>query len=457
MKDLPVSSVSDASGRAAIRKYGLVIASACLGASSLAAAPAFASDTTMQLINIMYANGSISQAQYDRLKAAAGDDNSQMSLPGAAQGGQRASNLRSSNQELESEAQNNHESNEAFRKDMNDRLAAMDWVSKIKLKGDIRLRYEYNDNNTRENDAGNSVDRHRGRVRYRLGIITQPMDELEVGAGVASGSNDPRSTNQTFGDDFSSKPIQLDYAYAQYKFNDYFQAVGGKFKFDDYLWAPTDLIWDGDVNPEGTSGHFEVDPADGSTFVNGGVWVLNEFSSNASDPYLYYAQVGQNFESGNLFGAVAGTYYGYQNTAQPDTFNPDYAAGTNTTSQFSVVDVNAQVGSKFNSGKASLIGEYVRNIHSGVSGDQGFAVGAKAGVDKWSFKYLYGDLDRNAVPDVFPDLDRMGGATDMKGHEVAGSYALTDVVELGLDYYNTERKSVNENEQLVQADVSVKF
>lgn len=439
MQDLPVSFGFGAHNRFSVRKYGWVFASAVLGASSLNAVPAFAHDTTRQLIEIMNANGSITQAQYNQLKTA-----SRQSVQG---GQQQASHSQISTQH----------SDEAFREEVNARLARFDWVSKVQLKGDLRLRYEHDDSSARENAQGHNINRDRGRLRYRLGVITTPTDALEVGAGIASGSDDPRSTNQTFGDDFSSKGIRLDYAYAAYQVTDSLRAIGGKFETGDYLWAPTDLLWDGDVNPEGISAHYEFEESRGSTFVNSGLWVLQEFSGNSSDPYLYYVQAGQHIEAGNLFAALAGTYYGYENTAQPGTFDPAYSAGTNTTDQFSVVDINGQLGTGFPRGQASLIGEYVRNMNSDVPEDSGYAFGGRVGVDEWSLKYLYGDLDANAVPDVFPDSDRQGGATDMKGHEVAVSYALNDAVELGLDYYNTERKSINRDDQLLQADVVFKF
>lgn len=418
----------------------LICVSALLGASSIVATPALAAnDTTMQLIEMMRDNGTITDAQYQQLRSAAMQD--EQPVAGTRQ----------------TDAQTQASIAEAVDDRIDARFADYDWMSKIKLKGDIRLRYQYGDNDGRVDDNGDQVDRHRGRVRYRLGIIAKPTDKLEVGAGLASGGSDPRSTNQTFSDDFSSKGINLDYAYAQYQFTDYFKGVAGKFKFGDYVWMPSDLIWDGDINPEGASGHFGFDNALGETFVNGGVWVLNEFGSDSDDPFIYYGQLGQDFESGNAFGTLAAAYYAYANEEEDGTFNPDYSAGTNTDDEFGVLNVNAELGTKFSGGKASLIGEYVLNTATDTDEDTGFAFGGKVGVDKWSFKYLYGDLDANAVPDTFPDSDRFGGATDMKGHEIAGAYALTDIVELGLDYYNTERKSLDIDEQILQADLSVKF
>ena len=71
-----------------------------------------------------------------------------------------------------------------------------EWVKNAKLKGDFLTRYQYE---RKETDAD---ARTRGRIRYRLGLDTKVNDQIKVGLGIASGADDPRSTNQTFTDTF---------------------------------------------------------------------------------------------------------------------------------------------------------------------------------------------------------------------------------------------------------------
>lgn len=403
-------------------KLKLLPAAALLLGLAMTAPPVFANEATTQLIEIMRQNDNITERQYQQLKAAAATATKKLAAT-----------------------------------DAHTNTQATDWTSKIKLTGDLRLRFEHGDNDARLNAAGHQVNRDRFRARYRLGIITTPLGNLEVGAGLASGGDDPRSTNQTFDSTFSTKGIQLDYAYAQYQLNSNFRVIGGKFKFKNYLWAPTDLVWDGDINPEGVSANFTGNTAFGNTFINGGAWILNEFSSNSKDPYLFYAQLGQTFDSGDIFGTLAGTYYAYANAGQPGTFA--FSAGTNTDNQFDALNISGVLGTQIlgGRGKVSLIGDYVVNTETNTSQDTGFAVGGKLSVDKWSFKYIYADLDANAVPDSFPDSDRFGGATGIKGHEIAAEYALVKNVAVGLDYYNTESKLTHVDEQILQLDFIVKF
>jgi hypothetical protein len=82
------------------------------------------------------------------------------------------------------------------------------WINIFQFSGDLRLRYQYED----ETDE---VARNRGRFRYRLSVDANILQNLKVGFGLASGGDDPRSTNQTFQDSFSHKDINIDLAFAE--------------------------------------------------------------------------------------------------------------------------------------------------------------------------------------------------------------------------------------------------
>ena len=59
------------------------------------------------------------------------------------------------------------------------------------------------------------------------------------------------------------------------------EAIGGKFKRQRYLYQTTDLMWDGDVNPEGFATKYTMKNAYGS---EPGILVLDEHSTNRTDP-----------------------------------------------------------------------------------------------------------------------------------------------------------------------------
>jgi len=343
------------------------------------------------------------------------------------------------------------------------------WAEKIKLKGDLRLRRQYSD--YKDDDAADPESRVRYRYRFRLGATGQVNDQLKVGAGFASGGDDPRSTNETLDDTFETKDIRLDYAFVEYSPVDYASIVAGKFKRKDYLWAPTDLLWDGDINPEGMSVKFKNKSSAGETYLSGGVWILDEYSDTKDDPMMSYAQLGHKFQSGNMFGNVAGTLYRFKDIEGGPAL--DHASGTNTlaagnyVNDYDSLGLSAELGTTAFAGKMfAVFGDYIKN--SDGDDDKGYAVGFKFGDKKvkdrnqWQFKYIYADLERDAWLDAFPGSDRFGGLTGVKGNEFVFNYGLHKNVVFGVDYYDTEQDisgfaDDNDKEKVLQTDLIFKF
>jgi hypothetical protein len=322
-----------------------------------------------------------------------------------------------------------------------------------------------------------------------LGLESDVTDTVKVGAGLASGSDDPRSTNQTLDNTFDTPDIRLDYAFAQWKPEDGMSFIGGKFGRKDYLWAPTDLLWDGDINPEGASMHFDRslnDSVDG--FLNSGVWVLEEIESgniaaitedsseDHVDPFLTYVQGGLKWKGGDLDVIAAAIYYGFHGVQGVDF---PHSKDTNTKfggspgflmHDYDSYGFSGEAGVKKPLGlekveRLAVFGDYIRNVDPSEQ-NMGWATGFKFGNKKvgkkgqWQGKYIYAWLEKDAFPDVFPDSDRLGGATNVKGHEAIFEYGLKDNIILGLDYYysdNIKNATGRTDEHLVQSDVVFKF
>ncbi len=355
------------------------------------------------------------------------------------------------------------------------------WVQNLELKGDLRFRYQHEDRDGNDRD-----ERNRGRYRFRLGVESPVTDEIRVGFGLASGSDDPRSTNETLDDTFSTKDIRLDYAFAQYKPDalPWASLIGGKFK--NPIWTPKDLLWDGDIRPEGAAAVFDFSLAENtSLFVTPGFFILDEYSDSNADPFMTVLQVGGKSKFGDMFDVkFAGTYYYFDNL-QGNSF--DQGSGSNTTREkngedvlafgYSALALGGQVGMTLPLDiipYAALFGEYVQNVDSEDSNgdldnddDYGWLLGFKFGSKKigdlgtWQAKYNYRRLERDAWPDFLPDSDFYGGETNAKGHEVELAFGLTKNVSLAFDYYHTELIKDNggdeEQEDVFQADLNFKF
>ena len=96
-------------------------------------------------------------------------------------------------------------------------LDLQDFTDKLSVGGDLRVRYE-----RIEKDLPGENPRDRARQRFRLGFKFDTTENFSIAAGLATGSSDATSTNDTYSDDsfFETGDIRLDYAYAEHTVSD---------------------------------------------------------------------------------------------------------------------------------------------------------------------------------------------------------------------------------------------
>lgn len=338
------------------------------------------------------------------------------------------------------------------------------WIRKMQLKGDFRLRYEWT-------DRDGAAERNRGRYRLRLGVVTQINDRVDVGFGIASGDADPRSTNETMDNTFERGDLRLDYAYARYRPWTWLTLVGGKF--ENPLYRTTDMLWDSDIRPEGASAllHYTVNGWL-DVFANAGFWVVDERSGDENDPTMLVAQPGSIIKIGrNLYFKNAVTYYQFDNVKNTTL---DYSSQSNTLRRFKNTlkyDYDSLVASGELGWKtplaampfASLFGEAVKNTSAGRA-DTGYAIGFGIGAAKvrkrhdWQFGVRYMKLERDAWVDALPDADNYGGQTGIKGYKTALTYGLFENIYFVMAYFDHERISgASLDEKKLQLDLNFKF
>jgi hypothetical protein len=344
-------------------------------------------------------------------------------------------------------------------------------LEKTEFRGDLRLRYQY------EKRDSDDTARHRERLRCRFGFVTEPYEKVKVSVRLASGSDDPRSTNQTFQDAFSTKGIHLDEAYLEITPWDDIHINGGKF--GKAFTTASDLLWDSDITFEGQVIHLGL-PGPAGNFhwsVNGGMFMLDEVKSTGNDPHMFVAQPAFKIELGDAMNiGLTLAYYSF-NHIKGSSF--EHGSGTNTMKigagvlssealKYDFDSFNPAATLAFSwvaaSGvhyKVNLTGDYVYNTDSE---DSGYLMGVKVGHAKlkepgaWEVYYNLRRLERDSFPDIFPDSDFYGGKTNVTGHEIVLTYAVARSVSLGLDYYLAEMIEGDEDQQSVlQADLVVKF
>ena len=331
------------------------------------------------------------------------------------------------------------------------------WVRNTNVSGDLRLRYEY------EKTTG-KVARNRAIYRYRISFDNKVTDWAKVGLRLASGGSDPRSTNQTFNDTFSSKPVNIDLAFAELKFFDALKIYGGKIP--NPIFSPWDLLWDTDINPEGASFVVDFSPFYG----NVSFWILDEYKDSSLDPYMVPLQIGVAPKFGDFFLKAAATGYFFGNVKGNKL---DFSAGTNSTDadgnliyyynsvagalEAGVYDLMPGIGVE----RLALFGEMVYNPDPDEIGWMaGLKIGAKKMPERfgqWEFIYNYRYLERDAWLDTFPDSNAFNGATNVKGHEFIFRFGLAKNTDLTFDFYSMEQVDGNENQIVGEADINFKF
>ncbi|MFH1452910.1 MAG: putative porin [Armatimonadota bacterium] len=336
----------------------------------------------------------------------------------------------------------------------------------IKLKGDLRIRYQ------NEEDGDELKNRQRGRYRARLGAETKVNSNTSAALGLVAGENDPRSRNLTFQNYFETPGMRLDYAYTTYKAYPWATAEVGKMKeVRKLVFSPSDLLWDSDINPEGASVLFSKKVNNKfSLFANTGVWILDE-SSRQPDPFMCVLQPGFQYElSNDSYFKAGATYYGFKNVIGS---SPEHSSGTNTREggtlkyNYSAWNPTVELAFKFPFGFKSipflsLYGEYIKNPSPPVD-NTGYVAGFRFGhkkvlnANEWQIGYSYRFLASDAWLDTFPDSDIFGGSTNVRGSEITLFYGLNENSYLGVDYYMVSRIEGDDKRNLLQLDWNLKF
>lgn len=332
------------------------------------------------------------------------------------------------------------------------------WADRITLKGDVRLRHERIDEDGEE-------ERARMRFRARLGLSADISDDIDFTFQLATGGDNPVSTNQSFDGGFSTKDIGVDLAYLRWNVNEQFTLYGGKMKNPLYRAGGAPLIWDGDLNPEGIAAQFES----GSLFATAGAFAVEERSA-ADDSLLYALQVGNEFSLGDNGKLTAGVgYFTYTNTVGNTPFYNGNPRGNSVDANGDYLfDYgNAEAFAQFDGSLADwplrIFAQYTQNGEVDQEDTAiafGFRVGSAKNQGTSEFSWTWMDVEADAVIGTFSDSDFGGGGTDSSGHMLKGKYMLRDRISLGgtLFLNDVDRfQGIEHDYSRLQIDVEFKF
>jgi hypothetical protein len=314
-------------------------------------------------------------------------------------------------------------------------MAAVSWAERIRLRGDFRYRYE-------TIKIENVDNRSRNRIRARVHLEADVTDTVQVGFGLATGGEDPVSSNQTLGGGGSSKDIRLDLAYFDWSGLRNTHILGGKVK--NFLVKPAGhgLMWDSDWRPEGFGVIWDND----LFFAQGiGTWV--ESDSNKGQLFAWVAQGGLNFRLGETTRFKIGAGYAQFDVAgsgsffgdDDDFFGNSFDPITNTyLYDYHEVEVFAGMATDLADRPLRVYADYVVNT-AVDDNDTGYAIGIKYGeayaTGTWAIGYTYKKLEADAVIGLLTDSDFGGGGTDAKGSVFKGAWAIRKNWNAQISYF----------------------
>jgi len=326
------------------------------------------------------------------------------------------------------------------------------WTDRVKLDGDFRYRFE-------SIDVDGSDVRKRHRIRARSNMRVDVSDNIEVGFGLATGGDDPVSTNQTLGGGGSSKDVKLNLAYADWEAADGLHIIGGKFKNPLMRVGNQGLNWDGDWTPEGLALTYKRD----WFFANALGTYLEGDSRKVNNNFSWGGQIGASVAAANvkLTGGVGyysiptkGSTTNFGDPSDPDDFFGNTAveaggAACGTTADATCVFLydyeltQAFVEASFDIGKwpALVFVDYVRNSDPSDN-NTGWTIGSRLGRARdrgeMQFSYFYADKEADAVLGLLTESDFGGGGTDNKGHWLQFNYGVNKSWTIGAQYFINE-------------------
>lgn len=331
-------------------------------------------------------------------------------------------------------------------------------VEKISVRGDFRGRYEHFDHDT---DKTGTRDRGRYRIRTRIGIDFDLPHNLAIKTRLAGGGEDQVSTNETLDGNAGTKDLRLDRAYLQWK--PWSEAAVNAGKMGNPFWRAksSDLMWDGDYNPEGASEAVGFGLNDSvNLFIVLGQFVIEERSTD-SDAYLFTEQVGAKASFGDSAGVELGlAHHAFTNISDgPTLMGTDiggvgsFAAGSNSVNaRFDLLELTTSVALALGPIPALIAGSYIVNRAApdvDVDGDgafekedRAFHVGAVLGKAKkrgsWEVAYFRKEVAKDAVVSGITDAD-LPHTTNAEAHIVWFAYAVTDFLKAQVKHFDARR------------------
>ena len=339
--------------------------------------------------------------------------------------------------------------------------------NRLRFSADGRLRAESTFDQT------NGVDRHRGRMRFRVGADYDLMPDVKLGARISTLSDGRDANNPHWdfgdGDGFSGAELGLDRFFLEWKVCEAVALTGGKFAHP-FTRPPVlrELAWDDDVQPAGvaavwkptTSGKFGFD----LRAVHAVATEVNNSGGSGADPAMTGLQANATWKASETASLSLGTSYSHWSNLD-DLAAADIQGNTPDAEHFAIWDT--YLAATLRGGplhQTTVFGQYFNNVDDESGEDCGFALGVQLGKsskkDDWNVFAAYYDLEANAVFSPVSQDDAPIAGTGLgdgvEGMVLGGQYFVADNVSLKL-WVLTSDAGASEDPYRVRFDIDFRL
>ena len=343
----------------------------------------------------------------------------------------------------------------------------------LEFYGDLRVRAEFDDRTT--------FNRKRGRLRFRLGATYTFHKALTLNFRLATtpDPDNPKSTHINFDDGFETAQLGLDQAYLSFspKETDFLKIRIGKFPYllnNSNLYK--ELVWDGDINPEGIDFQFyNLSISDRIELGgNAGLYFPEEIFSNTQNRiytgqlnFVYQANKNHKFTIGSGFSVHHNIKdrivpaSGYLSNPANQTISQQEVIGMDTlliqryTNDFQLFE------SYLNYSFSHVLVKAQSIINIGAENENfGYALGVQYGnvesKGDWSFYYQFQKVEQEAVFSAFTQDDFLH-SNNFQAHVFDLKYGLSNNFYLEGWFYVGKNLILDEWENRIRFDINCKF
>lgn len=358
-------------------------------------------------------------------------------------------------------------------------------VKELKLSGDARFRYQWDEVRAQSANASNTATRdiQRERIRLRIGADAKLSDEFTAGFQLSTAQT-ADSDNQTVGSSgegagFGKFPIYISKAYLGWEPVKGLSGVLGK-QANPFYTNDQGLVWDADINPTGFSQKVELHKLLGwvgpwEVSLNAGQFTYADNSEGylsgangtdkANDAFLFQGQllVGFKFDDSNKLSAAPGflTYNAASTANVNSSVNGSSFVAANGTRGLQLLLLPGDFSTKIGGLKTKFVWDLSYNTDGktraydvyGLKQTGGNATNTRSSQDdlawllgvvvgenkkKGDFSVLanYRQTGLTAVDPNLNDSDFGNSRLNTKGFKLGVGYNLSNAVVLNLAYQN---------------------